>query len=227
MILQWLLRILDVSAKISKTLNLDEGRISIVDMRFLDPTVILKIIEEGVEVVNRGINLQNLVPHEVIEVREVERSITRIWFYGNPLDVEVLRDIVTRIHEDARDLKEILNMDFEHAINDKHLRRSFERAFQTLVEDYIDLLRRVIAGLDLGMVTYYKDYVEIAERNKIISSETARKLKPLIPIRHLLAQRYHRLNYEELWKLAGEAVETALVLIDEVRTSLRRYGVQL
>lgn len=44
--------ILGVSAEISRTLNIDEGRISIVDTRFLDPMMILRIIEEGIEVVN-------------------------------------------------------------------------------------------------------------------------------------------------------------------------------
>lgn len=219
--------ILDVSAEISKALNIDEDRVSIVDMRFLDPLLILKIVEEGVEIVNRGVDLQKLVSHEVIEVREVERGLTKIWLHGNPLDVEVLRDLVGRINEDINDLEEILGMDFQHVIGDKHLRRSFERVFQTLLEGCIDLLRHVIAGLDLGVATYYRDYVEIAERSRVISSETAHKLKSLIPIRHLLVHRYRRLNYEELWRLAREAVETARILIYEIRISLRRYGAQL
>lgn len=33
--------------------------------------MILRIIEEDVEVVNRGVSLQKLAPHEVVEVREV------------------------------------------------------------------------------------------------------------------------------------------------------------
>ena len=219
--------VLDVSAEVSKTLNIDEDRVSVVDMRLLDPLLILKIVEEGVEIVNRGVSLQKLVPHEVIEVREVERRVAESWLRGNPLDAEVLRDVVARIHEDASDLEEVLGMGFERVVGDKHLRRSFERVFQTLLEGCIDLLRHVIAGLDLGVVTYYKDYVEIAERAGIISSETANKLKSLIPIRHLLVHRYRRLNYEELWKLAREAVEAARTLVSEAKASLKRYEIQV
>lgn len=164
---------LDLSAEISKTLKIDEDSVSIVDIRFLNPLLILKIVEEGIEIANRGVDLQKLLPHEVIEVREVERRLTEIWLHCNPLDVEVLRDLVGRIHEDINDLEEILSIDFQHVAGDKHYRRSFEKVFQILLEGYIDLLRRVIAGLNLGVVTYYRDYVEIAERSRIISSETA------------------------------------------------------
>lgn len=104
--------ILDISAEISRALNIDEDRVSIVDMKFLDPLLILKIIEEGVEIVNRGVSLQKLIPHKVIEVREVERGITESWLHGNSLDAEVLRDVVARIRGDADDLEEILGMGF-------------------------------------------------------------------------------------------------------------------
>ena len=90
-----------------------------------------------------------------------------------------------------------------------------------------DLLRHIIAGLDLGVAAYYKDYVEIPERAGIISSETANKLKSLIPIRHLLVHRYRRLNYEELWKLAREAAEAARTLVSEVKAYLKRCEIRI
>jgi len=213
--------ILDVSADIAKALGIPEERVSIIDLRFANPLLLLKVVREGVEIVNRGANLQRFVPEEVVEVRELEEKMTRKWLCCNPLDAEVLRDVITRITEDLNDLEELLNMGFEKVVGDKHFRRSFERVFQTLIEGCIDLLRHIIAGLDLGIATYYKDYVEIAERNNVISSQTANKLKMLIPIRHMLVHRYRGLNYEELWKMAGEATKTVKTMINEVKNYLK------
>ncbi len=213
--------LLDLSADVAKVLGVPEERVSLADLRILDPALILKIVGEGVEIVNRGVNVHDLIPGEVVEIRELERSLDRNWLYGNPLDVEVIRDIVTRIVEDAGDLKEMLSMGFENVTGDKHLRRSFERVFQTLIESYIDLLRHVVAGLNLGLATYYKDYVDIAEKSHTISKTIADKLRSLIPMRHTLAHRYRRLNYAELWRLAKDASEVADAFIGEVRKYLR------
>jgi len=209
--------LLDVSAEISRELGIPEDRVSIVDLRVLDPVLILRIAREGIEVVNRGVNVSNLVPSEVVEVRELERSMSRIWLCGDPLDVEIVRDIINRILEDARDLKELLSMGYESVVNNKFLRRSFERILQTLIEGYIDLLRHVIAGLNLGVASYYKDYIDIAERNNVISRDTAAKLRELVPARHVLVHRYRRVDYSRLWSLAEEITSLSNPLISEVK----------
>jgi uncharacterized protein YutE (UPF0331/DUF86 family)/predicted nucleotidyltransferase len=209
--------LLDVSAEISRELGIPEDRVSIVDLRVLDPVLILRIAREGIEVVNRGVNISNLVPSEVVEVRELERSMSRIWLRGDPLDVEIVRDIINRILEDARDLKELLSMGYESVVSNKFLRRSFERILQTLIEGCIDLLRRVIAGLNLGVASYYKDYIDIAERNNVISRDTAAKLRELVPVRHVLVHGYRRVDYSKLWSLAEEITSLSNPLISEVK----------
>ncbi|MCC6030953.1 MAG: DUF86 domain-containing protein [Desulfurococcales archaeon] len=213
--------ILDVSAEIAHILKISEEKISIIDMRLLDPMMILKIISEGVEIINRGVNIHDLISRETIEVRELENTMSRKWASKDPLDIEVIRDIIARVNEDSKDLREMFEMGLDKIVSDKHLKRSFERVLQTLIEGLIDLLRHVVAGLNLGVASYYKDYVDIAERNNIISRDVAESLRRLIPVRHMLVHRYRILDYRKLWILAEEAAETADRLVDEVIRFIR------
>ena len=208
--------ILDVSAEIAHVLKISEEKISMIDMRLLDPMMILRIVSEGVEIINRGVNINDLIPRETIEVRELENIMSRKWASKDPLDIEVIRDIIARINEDSKDLREMLETCLDKIVSNKHLKRSFERVLQTLIEGLIDLLRHVVAGLNLGVASYYKDYVDIAERNNIISRDVAESLRRLMPVRHMLVYRYKILDYRKLWILAEEAAETADRLVDEV-----------
>jgi uncharacterized protein YutE (UPF0331/DUF86 family) len=154
-------------------------------------------------------------------VLEDEKFSSISWLRGNPVDLEVVRSIAAAILEDSRDLKELLDVGFERVVSDKHVKKSFERTFYTLIESMIDILRHVVAGLNLGVASYYRDYIDICLRNNIISMNVAERVLRLIPVRHALVHRYRRLNYEELWKEAEEAYNTAKVLVTEVREYLK------
>ena len=218
--------IIELMADIAKELKIPEEKVSIVNLLHVDPVLRLKISSEGYEIINRGVNLNLLIDLENIEVFELEQfSSTKSWLRGGPLDLLTIRDIISRISEDVRDLEELLEFGYERVMRDKHLRKSFERTMQTLIESMIDLLRHIVAGLNLGVAAYYKDYVNFAEKGGVISSEVANNLRVLIPIRHTLVHRYRRLNYEILWKEAFRALNTANRLIKEVRKFLKPYEV--
>ena len=218
--------LVNLLADIAGELKLPEDKISIIDLLLVDPLLRLKILSEGLEIVNRGINLNSLIPLETIEVYELEHtSSTRSWLRGNPIDFIVVRDVISRIIEDVGDLNELLQFGYEKVINNKHMRKSFERTLQTLIESMLDLLRHIVAGLNLGIAAYYRDYVDLARNGGIISNEIASYLKNLIPIRHTLVHRYRRLNYKELWKEAYTILDVASKLVDEVREFLKlKYG---
>lgn len=215
--------LLELSADIARELNIPEEKISITDLKFLDPALRLKIVKEGVEIANRGLNLSRILPTdgEIVEVYELEEEMCKSWLKGNPIDIRVVREIIARINEDLEDLEELFKLGYGKIMEDKHLRKSLERTVQTLIESMLDLLRHIVAGLNLGVATYYKDYVDYAERARIISSNTATEMRKLIPMRHALVHRYRTINYEEFWKTAENLRVTARKLIDEITTHLK------
>jgi len=212
-----------ISGDIARELDIPEERVSIADLGLLDPLMRLKILRDGVELVNKGLDMGSLIPMdgEVVEVYEAEEAICEEWLRGDPLDVKVIREIIARINEDLTDLGELLEIGYDDVIGDKHLRKSFERTMQTLIESIVDLLRHVVAGLNLGVAAYYKDYFDYAERAKIISESTADEIRGFIPVRHLLVHRYRGINYDEVWKVAEKLRIIAEKLIHEIIDNLR------
>ena len=106
--------------------------------------------------------------------------------------------------------------------HDKPLRKAFERTIHTSIEGVIDLLRHIISGLNLGIVEYYRDYVEISREKGVISNETAESLLELIPTRDMLIHRYRELDYSKLLDDAKKIVETWPKLQQEIKEYLRK-----
>jgi uncharacterized protein YutE (UPF0331/DUF86 family)/predicted nucleotidyltransferase len=215
--------LLGLSADIARELNISEEKVSLTDLKFLDPALRLRIVKEGIEVANKGLNLNDilLANEEIVEVYDLEEAMCKSWLRGNPIDIRTVREIIARINEDLEDLEELFKLGYGEIMESKHLRKSMERTVQTLIESMLDLLRHIIAGLNLGVATFYKDYVDYAERAGIISSDTANEIRKFIPIRHILVHRYRTINYEEVWKTAGNLRITARKLVDETITRLK------
>lgn len=188
--------ILDLEAEISKALGIPEAYVSIVDLKLVDPSLAMKILRDGVKIVDRGANAYEVIPisSEIVEVQELESAAASKWLRRDPIDMDLLREIEARINEDLRDLEELLKMGRDRMLADEHLRKSFERTQQTLIEGMMDMLRHVVSGLNLGVATYYRDYVDIARDGGVISGETAASLRRLIPLRHILVHRYRGLR---------------------------------
>lgn len=209
-----------LSAEIAKSLSLPEEKISIINLESTDPTLKLKILSEGVIIINRGVKLN--VDVEAVEVYELEmETCSKQWLKRNPIDIMIIRNIISRIKEDINDLQELSSIGYEKVKSNKHLRKSFERTMQTIIESMIDLLRHLVTGLGLGVAAYYKDYVELAKNENIINTQTSKNILELIPIRHTLVHRYRHLNHKELWKNIEKTIKTARKIVEEVENYLR------
>ena len=204
---------------VARELGVPEERVDILDLALASPSLRL-------EVLSRGVNLASLVPHleELVEVRYLESLATQHWLKGDPLDLERLRRIESRIYEDAEDLKELLSKGLNEVLADKHLRKSFERTLQTLIEGMLDLLRHLSSGLNLGIAAYYRDYVELCVKAGLISRRVGDAIASLIPLRHALVHGYRNLNYEELWRRAEEAIRTAEELWGATVLAIKAYA---
>jgi len=213
-----------VVAEAAKELGVPEEKISVLDLEYAPPALAASILRRGVKIVDRDNMEQKLLERiapEVLEVNELSWIHFRKWVEGDPLDPRIVNRIVAQIGEDLRDLEQYLSMGLEAVVRDRTLRKAFERTLQTLIEGCIDLLRHIASGLGLGVAEYYRDYVEIAKRNGVVSGETAEKLLGLIPVRHALVGGYRDVDHTKLWRDAQTAAEAASRLLEEVRRYLK------
>lgn len=211
-------------ADIAKELGIAEEKISILDLEYASPVLILTVLKRGIKIVDRDNETQKLVSKiepEILELNELREIHFVKWVEENPLDFRVIERIVSQIQEDIEDLRCYLARGLEVILSDRTLRKAFERTLHTAIEGCIDLLRHLVSGLGLGVAEYYRDYVEICRRRGVISNEIAEKLLELIPVRHMLVHRYRELDYTKLWRDAQTIIEVAPKLIEEVRRYLR------
>ena len=216
-----------LTAELSKVLKVPEERLSLLDLKTSSPTLTLRVLRRGVRILDRGgyeERLKERIPMEVVDVLENEKASFQIWLHGNPIDEAVLKRIIVQLSEDVNDLNEVVSgKDPEDLRYDKNLRKAFERTLHTSIEGIIDLLRHIISGLNLGIVEYYKDYVEISKIKGVIANETAERLLELIPTRHMLIHRYRKLDYSKLWDDAKKIVKIWPKLQQEIKEYLRKY----
>ena len=213
-------------AGMSKALNVPEEKLSVLNLETSPPTLTLRILKRGVKILDRGgyeERLKEKIPMEVVDVLENEKASFQIWLHGNPIDETILKRIITQLSEDVHDLHEVISKKSpEDLRHDKTLRKAFERTLHTSIEGAIDLLRHIISGLNLGIVEYYRDYVEISREKGVITNETAEGLLELIPTTHMLIHRYRELDYSKLWDDAKKIVETWPKLQQEIKEYLRK-----
>lgn len=214
-----------LTAKLSKTLEIPEDKISILDIEKASSVIKLRILSKGIKLLDKGNyeeKLRREIEHEVVELIEDEKAGFKTWLKGNPIDESVLKRIFSQLSEDIEDLREILSKNLEEIKHDKYLRKAFERTLETLIEGVIDLLRHIISGLNLGIAEYYKDYIEICKVKGVISERIAESLLEFIPIRHILVHRDRQVNYQDLWINARKAVEILPILLNEVKSYLKK-----
>lgn len=162
----------------------------------------IKILKKGIVIHGDVTKIVNIIEPDVIEVIEFEKE----WFYKwlknqDPVDENVITTIITQIELDIRFLRRLLQeRTFDEVVNDDVLRRTFERTLHTIIEGILDLLQHIISGFRLGIAERYRDYVDIAAKNNIITQDTASKLSEFVEIRRKLIHRYRTFNYQELWK---------------------------
>lgn len=214
-----------VRSLIAERLGVSEDSVSVMDLRHAPPSLVLKVVKEGVKLVDVGgceEALLGSIGSEVVEVNEDVVGLLRSWLStGDPVDERVIASIIAQVQEDVAYLMGLLK---EHGVEevsgDEHMRRAFERALHTGVEGVFDLIRHVVSGLRLGVAEYYKDYVEIACRSNVLSDGVAEEVLDLVGVRHTLVHRYRGLNYDELWSKAESLVDLWPRVLEEVRGCL-------
>ena len=215
--------IVNLRYAVARRLNIPEDKVSIVELRHIPPTLRAKILRRGIVILGDVDEVARSIRPDVVEVLELEKDHFHHWLKNmNPIDENVMVSIISQVESDIRFLREVLRKNADEIARDEVLRRAFERALHTAIEGIIDLLRHIVSGLSLGIAEYYRDYVEIAANNNVISREVAERAVGLIELRHRLVHRYRGLNYGEMLKKAKELTTLWPRILNEVRNYLRR-----
>lgn len=97
---------------------------------------------------------------------------------------------------------------------------ALERLVHMMIETVLDVGNSVIDGFIMRDPGSYEDIIQILSDEKVISEETGRILKKLIPYRKVLVQLYTEINHNELQYEFSTHVQEFSTFIKNVRVYL-------
>jgi len=84
-------------------------------------------------------------------------------------------------------------------------RYAYERIFQLLVEECINLGSHIISGLALKRADTYREVFTILKDNSLITPQTSEKMDEFVKLRNRIVHNYWRVEEEELRKKIKES----------------------
>jgi len=217
--------LVELRVAVAKALNMPEEKVSILDLSGSSPVARIKVLKYGVKVCEDNeevIRLLGEFSSDVVEVLDLERQDFVRWLRSSdPIDESVIKSVIVQVEGDVGYLRRLLGTKgVREVVESEDLRRAFERALHLAIEGIVDLLRNVVSGFSLGVAEYYRDYVEIAKRNNVISRESAENLVGLLDLRYRLIHRYRGLNYSEMLERAKSLIDLWSNVLREVKRYL-------
>lgn len=85
----------------------------------------------------------------------------------------------------------------------------------------IDLAEQIVKDRGLGSPIEYRELFDMLERGKIISSQTAEKIKDLIILRNKISHRYGNLKEKDVFQALKRTKEIQR-LIEEIEREIRK-----
>lgn len=110
------------------------------------------------------------------------------------LDKSFIEEKLKNIKEYLLEIEEILKADEKEIIKDFRSVKSLERNFQLIVDEIIDINIYFIRELDLSAPDDFQSSFENLVKGKILPSEFALKIAPVVGLRNLLVHRYEKID---------------------------------
>lgn len=196
----------DVLLSISRALGVCEDRVDILDLSKASLHLKVKVLSEGVKVVDRGYGeaLRLDVNVNYPEVAYQTGVLLRNWL-DNPvgLDLRIIKeriDYLLRLNSNLKSFfkrhkPEDVSTDFEAWF-------ALKGMVQDLIQAVIDVCAHIFSSKNLGVAESYRDYVDKLCEHRYISDKLAGELRLAITIRNRLIHRYLVVEPAELWDFA-------------------------
>ncbi len=118
-----------------------------------------------------------------------------------------IKDKIAEIGQYVDELEEIIPENFSKYIGDIKAKAACERYFEKIIEAVVDLAFLVIKECGLSIPEEDKEAFDILAEAKIMSEESAEKLKSAKGMRNIIAHEYGSIDDE----LVFEAIKTELI----------------
>ena len=106
------------------------------------------------------------------------------------VDKNVLLSRVNKIRESVRRLVALATLSERAFLADKDACAIAERHLQIAIQSVIDIGNHVVADLDLGVASDYKEIFALLARHRIVSKPLAGKLASMAGMRNVLVHDY-------------------------------------
>ena len=198
--------------EISRTLNIPEDRVDIVDIDKASPPLKYKILTQGTKLIDRK-GAESTLVLDVTEGYPVYNTdneyLVKSWLKEDPQIDEKL--LLKRLDELLRSTTMIrqrhMGKDVSWILADLERAYAFERAMHRAIEAMLDVCRHIASAKRLGLAEYYSDYpLRIADA-ELMDREMASKISRLAKLRNILIHEYTELDYEKLLDEAKNLVD--------------------
>jgi len=127
-------------------------------------------------------------------------------------------DKIEEIEKYLSELEEIMPADFQGYTADFQKKAACERYFEKIVEAIIDLAFLIIKEKKYKIPEEDKEAFEILAKEKIISLETAKKMKEAKGMRNFIAHEYGKIDDKIVYTAITEEIEKdTKQLLKEIR----------
>lgn len=196
-----------VVSRIAEALGVGVDAIDVVDLDRASPTLLFKILSEGIVVKGGEKALKKLA--EKASLHPDALTELKIWGTLNPdpkLDEAIIASRVDEIRRNIRFLRErILGRDPEDLDYGEKL--ALERALHRVIEAMLDICRHVVSVYSLGLVESYGDYPRKLAQANLMPRDLAQELTKLAGLRNILVHRYLEVDIGMLHKAAREITD--------------------
>jgi uncharacterized protein YutE (UPF0331/DUF86 family) len=138
------------------------------------------------------------------------------------VDEERILAKIAELRGYLKKLKEIIPKTFKEYEESEVVRRACERLLQISIECVLDICDIIFSGLELGIPAEEEDIIEGIRKEKVISDETAKKLKGMRGMRNILIHRYPYVDDEVVFKSLKEELGDFDIFIQEIINFLKK-----
>jgi uncharacterized protein YutE (UPF0331/DUF86 family) len=115
------------------------------------------------------------------------------------VDQNIIQARIEKIRECLARLRRLASADEDAFCQDEDSLALAERHLQIAIQSVIDIGHHVIADMDLGLPSDYKDVFRIMSRQQVISRELGDKLESMTGMRNILVHDYLQVDSHQIY----------------------------